>query len=300
MPLAMSRRIMEDVTNIGHGPSHTEVSDVEVRRGIAHIIGVQSEASYLLKDLTGSNSPADGSGISPISHLHLFYNLEDVFSQIAHEGRNYLSPIKGYASLIAEGAASGAYEQQWADKIVHSIRLMERYFVQLDLFRMKGISQVETVQWATFLDGVLESFVDINKKSMPVEIVNTIKEEVTVHAELLKRVILHILKNAYESMNEEGTIRIESSIVRSEEAHAPRGGIALKVIDQGGGIIEEKRDHIWKPFFTTKPNHFGLGLPYVSMASSMLGAQMELNSKEGEGTTFALILKPEGEHIETA
>jgi C4-dicarboxylate-specific signal transduction histidine kinase len=51
---------------------------------------------------------------------------------------------------------------------------------------------------------------------------------------------------------------------------------------------------IWRPFYTTKRNHIGLGLPYVAAAASITESEIEVASVEGQGTAVGLVITEQG------
>ncbi|HHN77052.1 MAG TPA: HAMP domain-containing histidine kinase, partial [Phycisphaerales bacterium] len=68
----------------------------------------------------------------------------------------------------------------------------------------------------------------------------------------------------------------------------------IHVIDTGPGIDEEKRDEIFKPYFTTKRGGSGLGLPTTRRIVEAHGGRLELVSEPGRGTDFAIVLPAAG------
>ena len=70
-------------------------------------------------------------------------------------------------------------------------------------------------------------------------------------------------------------------------------GVEIRVTDNGSGIPEEIRDKIFQPFFTTKPTGLGTGLG-LSMSYDIVtkghGGELKVTSREGEGTTFYVVL----------
>ncbi len=66
--------------------------------------------------------------------------------------------------------------------------------------------------------------------------------------------------------------------------------IAVIFKDNGPGMDEETLKNIFKPFFTTKEEGTGLGLPVSKSIVENHGGHMEVNSKMGEGATFKVIL----------
>ena len=97
-----------------------------------------------------------------------------------------------------------------------------------------------------------------------------------------KQAMLNIIKNAIAAMPEGGTLRINTK----------RHGdfIDLTVSDTGMGIPEENLTKIFEPYFTTKEFGSGLGLTLVYKIIKEHRWDIQLKSKEGEGTSFIVCI----------
>jgi PAS domain S-box-containing protein len=108
-------------------------------------------------------------------------------------------------------------------------------------------------------------------------------------ADDLTQIFINIITNAIDAMEENGKLEIRSKLVK-DTARFPQPMIEISVKDTGHGISEKDQQHIFEPFYTTKNVGKGVGLG-LSIAKRILdfhNAQIELNSKESEGTTFSL------------
>jgi len=111
--------------------------------------------------------------------------------------------------------------------------------------------------------------------------------EIEADPEQLKEVLLIILVNACEAMRGGGSI-----VIREEQGFLKAlGKIAvIRLSDNGPGIPESIQDEIFQPFFTTKEEGTGLGLSIASRIVEQHKCFLDLISKEGEGTTFVIVL----------
>ena len=100
----------------------------------------------------------------------------------------------------------------------------------------------------------------------------------------LQQVLLNLSLNACEAMQDGGTLTISTS--------TQGRNVLLKVTDTGCGIKEEHLDHIFEPFFSTKPvgKGTGLGLSVSYGIVQRHGGTLEVESEIGKGTTFIIIL----------
>ncbi|MFY8017724.1 MAG: sensor histidine kinase, partial [Inhella sp.] len=112
--------------------------------------------------------------------------------------------------------------------------------------------------------------------------------EMHSHAGPIEQVLVNLIQNALmhglESSGEAGRLRIEARRLSP-------GWLQMAVQDNGRGIDPEHLPRIFDPFFTTKLGRGGLGLGLVivqSLARQLLGGQLRVHSKLGEGTRFEL------------
>lgn len=101
----------------------------------------------------------------------------------------------------------------------------------------------------------------------------------------LQQVFLNLFLNSIHAMPEGGLIHLDGG----EE---PKGYIRIGVNDTGSGISAEKIEHIFDPFYTTKPvgQGTGLGLSIVYGIVKKHGGYIEVRSKDKQGTTFSIFL----------
>ncbi len=119
---------------------------------------------------------------------------------------------------------------------------------------------------------------------------------VQLDPEQLKEVIINIIINACEAMG------LGGSIVIHEKIHGERGKIkstAILISDNGPGIPDTIQSKIMEPFFTTKEEGTGLGLSIAARIVQEHGGRLDIESKEGSGSTFIITLpaeEPDREH----
>ncbi len=117
--------------------------------------------------------------------------------------------------------------------------------------------------------------------------------DVTLIPQDIGRVLLNLLTNAFHAVKEksEQSPAAYEPIVKVRTKKT-RKGVQIEVEDNGNGIPEPIRNKIFQPFFTTKPTGQGTGLG-LSLSYDIVkahGGDIEVRSKEGEGTTFTIVL----------
>jgi signal transduction histidine kinase len=104
-----------------------------------------------------------------------------------------------------------------------------------------------------------------------------------VDTNLLEQVLINLLVNAMEAVKDSPTPRITlSAYVNSSNKKI------IKVSDNGAGIAEELLDKIFVPFFSTKKSGSGIGLSLCKQIMMLHKGNINVQSKEGEGTAFLL------------
>lgn len=118
------------------------------------------------------------------------------------------------------------------------------------------------------------------------------------------QVFENLITNGVQAMFEGGNLRISARLVRSSEKPVIEFGasnfepgsdfIEISVEDTGEGISPDNMKKLFQPLFTTKARGIGLGLTVCRNLAEANGGRIEVESRLGEGTTFAVLLPVEG------
>ncbi|MFH1137749.1 MAG: ATP-binding protein [Pseudomonadota bacterium] len=107
----------------------------------------------------------------------------------------------------------------------------------------------------------------------------------------LQQVFLNIINNAFAAVSDNGLVAIASW-------EKDIDFIGASIRDNGVGMSEETKKHLFEPFFTTKKGYgTGLGLSITYGIVRKLGGQIEVQSKEGQGTTFTVFLPKKAKQL---
>jgi two-component system NtrC family sensor kinase len=120
---------------------------------------------------------------------------------------------------------------------------------------------------------------------------------VYVNAGQMKQIFIALISNAFDAMEGQGRLTIRTAWHESEIERA----VCVQFSDTGCGIPAEHLPKIFDPFFTTKPlgRGTGLGLSVCYGIVSEHGGRIEVDSIEGEGTTFRVLLPVDNEMVGT-
>ncbi|RKZ37624.1 MAG: hypothetical protein DRQ37_01440, partial [Gammaproteobacteria bacterium] len=154
---------------------------------------------------------------------------------------------------------------------------------------LKGFSRASDAKWKKAdLHAGIESTLAVVKNEIKYhcEVIKEFGElpEIECMPAELNQVILNLLVNAGQAIEDKGTITIRTGV--------ENGQVWIEVADTGKGIPEDIRERIFDPFFTTKPVGKGTGLG-LSVSYGIIqkhNGTLEVESKEGEGSTFRILL----------
>lgn len=106
--------------------------------------------------------------------------------------------------------------------------------------------------------------------------------QVPLDAGQIKQVLVNLIKNAMHAMNRGGVLTVSTTEASD--------GVAVSLADTGAGMSQEQLARIFEPFFTTKSKGTGLGLMIVQRIVRDHGGRIDVESREGKGTTFTIWL----------
>jgi signal transduction histidine kinase len=110
--------------------------------------------------------------------------------------------------------------------------------------------------------------------------------ELRADAALLRQAVLNLALNASQAMPNGGKLTISAGVEKDRR-------ISIRVEDTGIGIPSDKLDSIFDLYYTTKPEGSGIGLSIVYRIVQLHGGEIEVQSTEGRGTSFHILLPKE-------
>ncbi len=217
-------------------------------------------------------------------------SLGQLAAGIAHEIRNPLSSIKGFATYFKERYREVPEDQETADIMIQEVERLNRVIGQLLEFarpvsiERKSIDVLELVrQSLKLVEGdTLQKGIRIEMEVIPSE------RKVDLDPDKMKQVLLNLYLNALEAMERNGTLTVD---IRDEKS----GYVDIIISDTGAGIKKEDLAHVFDPYFTTKPSGTGLGLAIVHKIIESHGGEIRVESREGKGTRVVISLPVQGE-----
>lgn len=217
--------------------------------------------------------------------------LDTLVGGIAHELNNKLTPVQGFAELIAVG--SDGDTKQYADLITQCVGEAATIIRQLlQLSKPAPVSDAaQTVDLRTVVDDAL-SMLRFETRESRCTVKKTFEREpvwVRAAPAQLKQVLMNLALNALHAMSQcpLATMEVSVSVVD--------GLACVTVADNGVGIAAENLSRVFDPFFTTKGPEQGTGLG-LSVCYSIVrqhGGEISVESAPGSGASFTVSLPRE-------
>lgn len=208
--------------------------------------------------------------------------LGEMGALLAHEIRNPLAGIKGFAQLVAT-AADIDQSRHYADMIITQSLRMEALVNDLLAFARDDQGERAT----TDLTSVIQECVTLSgpeaaAQNVKIEVAAPAQLKVQVVADRIVQLLLNLIKNAIQAMPAGGLLAIGLT--------ANGASVQLTVRDSGSGIPAEHLPRIFEPFWTSKAQGTGLGLALCRKVAEEHGGSLTVASKAGSGTEFVVTL----------
>jgi signal transduction histidine kinase len=215
-------------------------------------------------------------------------HLGKMVATVSHEIKSPLGIVRSTAEILEKRIAKIAPGNEHLARIVvdETVRLNNIVVEFLDFARPQkadlkpaGVNQV--------VRKVLD-FLSHELKRQQIELITDLAPDLPknmLDQDLFYRALLNILMNSIQAMTENGELQVSTR-------RSPSGGTELAIRDTGTGMSPEKIEQIFKPFFTDKNKGTGLGLAITKTIIDNHEAEIEVESEEGKGTTFTVILPP--------
>lgn len=211
---------------------------------------------------------------------------------IAHEIKNPLAGISGAISVLADDFPVEDPRRDIIAKVLEQIARLDKTSTDLLSFGRPSPPEFTFVAIDALVKKTL-FFVAQHPEARAIhrnlELTRDLPP-VWVDEKQIQQVLFNIIINAIQAMREGGTLSVQTDLHHYEG----RDWVRLLIVDTGKGIPPEELDKIFTPFFTTKTQGTGLGLPICRQILEQHGGLITVESRLGEGTTFTIELPVAG------
>jgi PAS domain S-box-containing protein len=212
--------------------------------------------------------------------------LGEMSAGIAHEFKNSLATISGYAQMI-RGESKPGETRESAEKILDQTRALTHVVTEF----LKFAKPLEICYETVSMDALVDKLVAELRESMPQ--CRFAREgaflELPGDEALLRQALLNLSRNGAESAASGGK-PAQVSISGTQEELGGRKWQRICVADNGPGIPERDLQKIFLPFYTTKSEGTGLGLAVVQKVALQHGGSIEARNRPAGGAEFLLWL----------
>ncbi len=215
-------------------------------------------------------------------------SLGSLAAGVAHEIRNPLSSIKGFATWFRERHRENLEDRETADVMIREVDRLNRVITQLlEFARPLTINRAPMLLSAVIRHALRMVDGDARAKEIVVETdLSPDIGEIPLDADRMTQVFLNLFQNAITSMAKGGVLRVSLG----RRGRRDEKTVCVTVADTGIGIPEEDLHRVFDPYFTTRPSGTGLGLAIVQKIVEGHGGEVRLESEPGRGTKATVLL----------
>lgn len=205
---------------------------------------------------------------------------------VAHEIRNPLSSVKGFATYFMEKYKDIPEDEKLARIMIQETERLNRVVGQLLEFAKPVSIEKKVVNIKGFTEDSLK-LVEMQALENNIGISFNVKSEIQdimIDTDRMSQVYLNIFINSIESMEENGQLIVD--LVEESKGR----GVLITIEDNGCGIKAKDLSHIFDPYYTTKSSGTGIGLAIVHNIIESHDGEILVDSKENEGTIVSIFL----------
>ncbi|HHT9117542.1 MAG TPA: GAF domain-containing protein [Candidatus Hypogeohydataceae bacterium YC38] len=213
-----------------------------------------------------------------------FVAMGEMAAYIAHEIRNPLVTIGGFARSIENSNTPDVNISTSAQIIVEEVKRLEKILDNIKDFSKPAEPKKARMQINLLMEDTL-SLIEGYLRERNIKLVKELQPNLPVafiDPAQIKQVILNLIKNAIESMPKGGTLTIRTTL---EDTY-----FKVDFSDTGEGIPPEVMHKIFTPFFTTKTSGTGVGLAVSQKIVDDHEGKLRVTSAVGRGSTFSVLL----------
>lgn len=223
---------------------------------------------------------------------------------LAHEIKNPLSTIKINLKLVGEELADstdvGTQQKKISARVLRKIDVIQKEADRLEQilngflrYLDRGPLQLESLDINELVSDMVDFYSpQAHSRSITIRLsLHTEPLVCKVDADMLKQAVLNLFINAQQAMDQGGELMIRTD--------TQNGNAVIQVSDTGSGIAADKLPHIFAPYYSSRPQGSGLGLPISRKIIESHNGTITVDSDLGKGTLFTIKLSLDSERNRT-
>lgn len=226
--------------------------------------------------------------IKQIQTTQMLMSLGELAAGVAHHVRTPLTTISGYLQIMLGRLQDDQYtvRRDMLETLLGEVSYINSVVKELILFAKPPIKKQSDVG----VNYLVEEALRLTFKQIGGEKINInkqlAKELPMIHADsnLLKQVMVNVMQNAIESMPEEGILSVKTWL------NVDLNMMVIAINDTGAGVPSEILPRVFEPFYTTKDDRMGLGLPIANRIITEHGGFINISPSETVGTKVHIYL----------
>jgi len=208
---------------------------------------------------------------------------------VAHEVRNPLSSIKGFATLLGSKFKDGSQEHEAADLLVYEAERLNRSITELLNYARPTTLKKEQINIGDLVASSLK-LISGDAQALGVKTSLEIDPDIpsiNVDRDRINQVLLNLYLNGLQAFEASS---LEKELKVSVHSDAAGRAIRIEIQDNGKGVSQENIDKVLDPYFTTKPEGTGLGLALAYKIVDEHNGTIRFKSTEGQGTAVSVTI----------
>ncbi|MYF98987.1 HAMP domain-containing protein [Candidatus Poribacteria bacterium] len=272
-PLA---QLQQGVNEIGAGNLTYQIA-VQSKGEVGELAGGFNQMALALKQSLEEHKAAERIAV-----------WRDVARQLAHEVKNPLFPIRlSVENLQAAKDRPEIFENifdECTDTIIEEVDRIRELIDEFHQYARLPVPDRHPTDLNDIVDAVLKLYMELSQaQNITVEKQTSSLPLLSLDREQMERAVGNLVKNAIEAMPDGGTLTLRT-YATSNDGNL----ISLEVQDNGHGMSEETRKHLFTPDYTTKAYGTGLGMAIVRRIITVHGGEIAVESEENVGTTIRI------------
>jgi two-component system sensor histidine kinase HydH len=215
----------------------------------------------------------------------------ELAASVAHEIRNPLSSIKGFAQYLRHALKDKPREKEYAETMVSEVDRINTVVTDLLTFARPMESELVPTDVTELIEHTVRLIqADAQTRNINVQIRISDLSKIPLDANQMTQAILNLLLNALQAVRNGGRIEVGAELNTSDSL------LKIWVEDDGSGISADQKKKIFDPFFTTREKGTGLGLAIVHKIVENHRGEINLESPpvgKKQGTRIALSIPAE-------
>ena len=289
--LLLFRLVKRPLGSMVANMSKVENGDLSVRmevKGDDEIGQLTSSFNSMVERLDVAKKELEQFHFEQMERADRLASIGEMAAGIAHEIKNPLAGISAAITIIKDDLSSDDPRNEILVEVLQQVQRLDKTLNDLLFFGKPSLPELTCIDIHDMLRKTLKFASQHRGVSNIEKRVVFDAEQSTVYADPkhMQQVFLNIFLNAFQAMTGGGTLTVTTSVAND----AGQEFIQIDVADTGPGIPRQVLEKIFTPFFTTKAQGTGLGLPICNKLIKLHNGKLSVTSNDSHGTVFSVRL----------